>query len=138
MWCLIIQGTWEIKSAERTQHPPLSLLPVITPSYCFSFLLFPLTWELFKVYLLIYSVSAPCLHVCLSGTTHDKKKTSGDKHKIFSFTLLFSLPHSSTPNYVLTNQSTPANGRRGKKKRMKNHVLSAHIKERTVWKLLRS
>lgn len=74
MWCLIIQGTWEIKSAESTQHPPLILLPVITSSYLPSFLFFPLTWQLFKVYLLIYSVSAPCLHVCLSGTNHDKKK----------------------------------------------------------------
>lgn len=92
MWCLIIQGTWEIKSAERTQHPPLSLLPVITPSYCFSFLLFPLTWELFKVYLLIYSVSAPCLHVCLSGTTHDKKKPQVTNTR-FSPLLYFFLFH---------------------------------------------
>lgn len=77
MWCLIIQGTWEIKSAESTQYPPLSLLPVITSSYLSSYPFFPITWQLFKlfkVYLLIYSVSAPCLHVCLSGTTHDRKK----------------------------------------------------------------
>lgn len=62
-----------------------------------------------------------------------KKKTHEyDKHKIFSFAQLFSIPHSSTPNYMLTDQSTPAHGRRGKKKAMKDCFLSARIKERTV------
>lgn len=73
MWYLIIQGKWEIKSAESTQYPPLSFLPVITSSYFFSFLFFPLAWQLLKVYLLIYSVSAPCLHVSRSDTTHDQR-----------------------------------------------------------------
>lgn len=41
MWCLIIQGTWEINAVESTQHPPLSLLPVITSSNLSSFLFFP-------------------------------------------------------------------------------------------------
>lgn len=51
MWCLIIQGTWEIKSVESTQHPPLSPLPVTTSSDLSYFLFFPLTWQLLKVYL---------------------------------------------------------------------------------------
>lgn len=37
MWCLIIQGTWQIKSVEGTQHPPLSLLAVTTSSNLSSF-----------------------------------------------------------------------------------------------------
>lgn len=43
MWCLIIMGTWEIKSVESTQHPPQSLMPLITSSNLSSFLFFPLT-----------------------------------------------------------------------------------------------
>lgn len=75
----------------------------------------------------------------LSGTTHDrkKKKKQDEKKKIFSLTLLFPPPYSSTANYVHTNQLTPVNSRRGKKK-MKDRFLSTHTKERTGWKLLRS
>lgn len=71
---LIIQGTWEIKSAESTQHPPLSFILVITSFYFFAFLFFLLAWQFLKVCLLIYSVSATCLHVSLSGTTHDQRE----------------------------------------------------------------
>lgn len=49
--------------------------------------------------------------------------------------LLFPHPHSLTANYVLTNQSTPASGRKGKKKGMKDCYLIAHITERTVSEL---
>lgn len=122
MWYLIIQGTWEIKTAESTQHPPLSFIPVIASSYFFSFLFFPLAWQRLKVYLLIYSVSAPCPHVSQNATTHDQKT---EMRKTRFSPLLFPHPHSLTANYVLTNQSTPASGRKGKKKGMKDCYLIA-------------
>lgn len=40
MWWLIIQGTWEIKSAESRQHPPPSPLPVIIYSHLSFFFFF--------------------------------------------------------------------------------------------------
>lgn len=100
MWCLIIKGTWEIKSSESTQHPRRCLLPVKTSSYL------PPSYSPFSL----------------------------EMRDLYAF--IFPTPHPSTANYVLTNQQMLVNGRRGKKKRMKDRFLSAHIKGRTVWKLL--
>lgn len=70
---------------------------------------------------------APRLRVSISGTIQDQKKNQEEEHKIFSLTALFPHPLSSGANHILTNQWGT-----------KDHFLTAHIKERTLRKLVRS
>lgn len=123
-WHLIIQGRWEIKLG-RVDNILLRL------SY--------LSWLLF-IFLPAPSTTPQSVTINIQSLNlvfeslkvaqfklKEKKKKRGEEDKIFSLTALLPHPLSSGANRIFTNQW----GR-------KDHFLTAHIKARTLRKLVRS
>lgn len=137
MWCLIIQGTWNIKSAESRQHPPLRPLPVIIYSYLSFFLL--LFHHLAAFQSIPINIQCLCtLSSCLSKW-HNPWQKNTQMTNIRFFPLLYFYCFYVHPQQIIfwqINQHLLMAVEEGK--RMNGWFLSACIKERTAWKLLRS
>lgn len=134
-WHLIIQGRWEIKLGRVDNILLWLFIPVVASFYLFSFL--P---TLHHPHRLAMPQSVPIniqsLHLVFESLKvaqfrtlgkEKKEKKRDEEDKIFSLTALLPHPLSSGANRILTNQWGT-----------KDHFLTAHIKARTLRKLVRS